>query len=173
MNQKLRKKLLAVGMATGMIVTAMLPMSTFAQEKVVYVNEDENTVISRAGVETLPYGQHSIGAFTFTDTNLTPVKTVAGTKVQFLIGFRKASNDAGIGQVKLKVQIRDASGSAISPVWEYTPDPDSIATSIVTPELNLGYAGRRIQIWLDASSVGASNGNYRSLYISPFISYVN
>ena len=155
-----------------MLLTSMLSINVLAAETTGIEQETSENGNARAGVETLPYGTYGIGPFTFIDNNLTPVKTVAGSTVSFRIVFQKASQDQGIGPVKLTVQIRDIYGNAISDKWVYPLSSDNEIKSITTPEINLGYTGRKIQIWFDASSVGASNGNYRSIYVSSFTAYV-
>lgn len=123
-----------------------------------------------AGTETLPIGYTRIGGFTFTDTNLTPVKTVSGRYMNIFLHFKKADIDAGIGNVKLTVNVRDANtGQIISPTYVWTADPENkVYTSVVLPKVDLGYSNRRVQIWFDASSTGQSNGNYRSITFSGF-----
>lgn len=136
---------------------------------------------SAAGTETLPLGEYYIGKFTFTDQNLTPVKTMpAGAQdLCFKILFSKASIDAGIGPVKLTVQIRDESGNVL--LNETMIDQSGWVggtyyryTTLYTSKINV-YPGQKIQIWFDASSVDylQSNGAYRSIQILSLISYIN
>lgn len=172
-----RSKVFSILTAVAMTICMTIPsIAVFAAE----VSDDipkemtENAVITPfSGTETLPIGSYSIGNFTFTDTNLTPVKTVSGSKIALGISFRKAAGDAGLGNVKLTVQIRDTSGRALSPKWEYTANPNAVLTYVVTPEIDLGYSGRQIQIWFDASSAGQSNGNFRSIEVTHFNSFVS
>ncbi len=90
------------------------------------------------------------------------------------MGFKKASIDTGIGAVKLTVHVRDAiTGQVISENFT----ADNIATStwsvMVTKQIDLGYANRPIQIWFDASSLGQSNGNFRSISVQSLTSNVS
>lgn len=166
--KKLRKEGKKLVVMLILVLGIQNPISVLANEHEAAGNE----ATTRAGTENLPVGSYEIGSFTFTDTNLTPVKTVLGSNVSFGIAFRKASTDTGIGGVKLTVQIRDTNGNALSPKWVYTPSDDSVLTFVTTPTINLGYRGRPIRIWFDASSTGQSNGNFRSIEVASFISYV-
>lgn len=170
----LRRRAIAVGMAVAMLFGAICPVTAFATE--VETNSQgeakSQAPITRSGVETLPYGMYDIGAFTFTDCNYTPIKTVQGSVVSFGFLFQKASIDQGIGPVKLTVQICDENCNPISPKWEYALNSDSEMMGVYTPDFDLGYAGRKIRVFCDASSVGASNGHYRSIWVRSFSSYV-
>lgn len=164
------KRKMVMAMVAIMAITSVTTTSVFAKD---IESETSNTTVQpRAGVETLPYGGYSIGAFTFTDTNLTPVKTVQGRKISLFINFTKAASDRGIGPVKLSVQIRDTAGNALSDVYTYSQTNENDELLLIVPEIDLGTTGRQIQIWFDASSVGASNGNFRSIEVFDFQSYV-
>lgn len=129
------------------------------------------TSVSAAGVETLPGGIYEIGSFTFQDTNLSPTKTVSGTHLGLNVSFKKASSDKGLGNVKLTVQIRDANTGAL--LEEETELANENGNKTLTIKLfDLGYAGRKIKIWYDASSAGPSNGNYRSITCNSVKSWV-
>lgn len=163
-----RKKFVAVAMCVLTLVFMLEIMPVFAAETTSSEESDcstNNMIQPLSGVETIPYGIYSTGGFTFTDTNLTPVKTIAGSKISFTIVFKKASIDAGIGNVKLKFQVRDIYGNAISPIYEKAANTDGSDTFLTIDDLDLGYNGRKVQFWYDASSTGQSNGNYRSIEV--------
>lgn len=176
------KRKIAMLLAAVMALTSFGAVSAFAAEipepvdvvtEVAVDNVSNDAVQPRAGVETLPFGEYHIGGFTFKNTNTTPVKTVSGTKVTFFVFFKKAASDAGLGDVKLSMQVRDVNGNALSPViteTHYSAYDDEVLC--MTGEINLGSAGRQVQVWFDASSAGASNGHYRSIEITDFWSYV-
>ncbi len=168
MNTKRRKRFLGILLATVMLTSTMFSANNvFAAEK----NEPAvESIKPRAGEETLPIGYYSIGAFTFRNTNLTPVKTVAGRYMQLVLAYSVASSDQGLGGIRLTVQIRDAYTGAV--IGSYQGTVERGATTYAYPSFDLGYAGRRIQFFFDASSSGASNGNYRSAYIQNFTSVV-
>lgn len=139
------------------------------------------TTASAAGVETLTLGDNDIGSFTFTNTNTTPTKTIEGSKVKFTINWRVADGaqgipdiDQGIGEAKLTVKVLDANtGTVIAGPYVFqrqSTDDSWFLTHDFT--VNLGSPNRAIRLWFDASSVGASNGHYRSIHVSSFEAYV-
>lgn len=165
---KTRKKFVAVAMCVLTLVSMVGTMPVFAAETTSGKESScstDNMIQPLSGVETIPYGVYNTGGFTFTNNNLTKVKTIAGSKISFTIAFKKASIDAGIGNVKLKFQVRDIYGNAISPVYEMAASPNGYDRFLTIDDLNLGYTGRKVQFWYDASSTGQSNGNYRSIQV--------
>ena len=168
MKKTRRKRFLGIFLATVMLASTMIPTNVFAAENHEMVTE---SITPRAGEETLPIGFYSIGSFTFRDTNLTPVKTVAGRYMQLMLAYSVASSDQGLGGIKLTVQIRDAYTGAV--IGSYQGTVERGGTVYATPSFDMGYAGRKIQFFFDASSSGASNGNYRTAYIQTFTSIVS
>lgn len=151
-------------MAVVMVCVSIAPVQVFA-----------------AGTETLPLGEYSVGGFTFTDQNLTPVKTMpAGAHtLNFLIRFKKADIDTGVGQVKLTVQVRDMNGNVVASkvvddISGYVTGSYKRATTVFIDDIPVT-PGQQFQLWFDASSVdpSQSNGSYRSIQIVTFVSYVN
>ncbi len=151
--------------AIGFILTLVLALSTVFSSKV-----------SAAGTETLNVGETPIGSFTFTNTNTTPIKTIKGTKVTFTVNWRVADGasgapdvDKGIGDAKLTMKVLDAStGKTIAGPKTFkrgTGDDTWYLTNSIT--VNVKY-GQKVRVWFDASSVGQSNGKYRSIYIRNF-----
>lgn len=135
------------------------------------------TQVQAAGEETLPLGSYSIGGFTFTDTNLTPIKTMpAGAQtLGFGVTFRKSPTDAGIGTVKLTMQIRDLSGNILAQSTKVDrSDYDIRFTRLYVGNINVS-PGQKYQVFFDASSFNPSesNGNYRSIQLYTFASYIN
>jgi hypothetical protein len=128
-----------------------------------------------AGEETLPVGTwYDIGSFSFTNVNFSPWKTVEGRYLTMRVDFHKPTWDAGLGEVKLTMDIRDAyTGQSIYGPFVVGTTSGTTVVSCVYYNIDLGYAGRVIQFWFDASSVGTSNGNYRSLTIDIFRVYVS
>lgn len=134
-----------------------------------------------AGPETLKVGYNPIGTFTFTDTNTTPIKKINGTKVTFYVSWRVADGaakapdrDRGIGEAKLTMKILDAStGKTIAGPKTFKREAeddtwylnDSISAKVKY--------GQKVRVWFDASSVGKSNGKYRSIYIHDFFAEVS
>lgn len=164
-------KIMAFAMVLIMVLVS-LPVSAYAAENDSDAQGSEQITVARSGVEVLPYGSYEIGNFTFTDCNYTPVKTVEGSVISLSLLFKKASIDQGTGPVKLTIQICDENCNPISPKWTYSMSENSVMMGATTPDFDLGYAGRKIRIFTDASSVGASNGHYRSITFDYFGSYV-
>lgn len=129
---------------------------------------------SAAGNDVLPYGEYSIGSFTFTDTNLTPVKTVGSSgMLKFGVNWRVAKDDKGIGEIKLTVKVKNADTGQVlsSMVVKRENTDDGYYVYDETPAIYVTQ-GTRLRIWFDASSVGKSNGYYRRAYIQYFGSVI-
>ncbi len=130
-----------------------------------------------AGVETLYPGITEMGSFAFNDTNITPSKTVQGSKVTINVSWRKAdglygsiNGDQGIGDVKLTMQIRDTAGNALTDKYVFYYD-ETATNGYVNDQISLNVTpGQKIKIWMDASSVNPaeSNGRYRTIYFRNF-----
>lgn len=140
------------------------------------------TTAFAAGEETLEVGYNDIGSFTFTDTNTTLGKTIQGTQATFVVSWRIADGvmgapdvDAGLGDVKLTLKVFDADTGEVlaGPQTFYRENTDD--AWYITDEItvNLGRTNRRVKVWFDASSLGASNGNYRSIHVRAFEAYVS
>lgn len=122
-----------------------------------------------AGEETLPMGNYTIGTVTFTDTNLTPKKTMpsGASKWKLTFRFKKATIDAGVGNVKLTIKIKRPNGTVYyaHPAVSESPNTTDGYTQFDF-EISVSTGGT-YQIWMDASSVNPSmsNGNYRSITV--------
>lgn len=171
---KIRKNVLGFALVAMMVLSTIFSVPTHAAEISNQTETTEDTPAPRAGRESLPLGIYNIGSFTFTDTNLTPVKTPQGRYIAFSMGFKKASIDTGIGAVKLTVHVRDAiTGQVISENFTANNIAANTWSVMVTKQIDLGYANRPIQIWFDASSLGQSNGNFRSISVQSLTSNVS
>lgn len=175
MRKTVLKKFVAFCVVLTMVAASMLPVSTFAAEEVsedvtrvdATAERSDDGIEPYAGVETLEIGYNDIGDFTFTDTNLTPVKTIAGTKVTFTIPFYKADSDKGIGPVKLTVKVKDLNGKVLAQGTK--SEKAGVTGAVLTiKDLDLKTKNKKVQIWFDASSVGESNGKFRSITVSGF-----
>lgn len=135
-----------------------------------------------AGVENLDPGLTEMGDFVFNDTNTTPVKTINGSTASINVSWRRADGlygapnvDAGLGDVKLTMQIIDATtDNPLTGKYVFYYD-DTAVNGYVNDEIILNVTpGQKIKIWMDASSVNPSqsNGRYRSIYIRNFWAYV-
>ena len=100
--------------------------------------------------------------YTFTDNNLTPYKTMGDSAYLVIFGdFKKA--DYGDSNIKLTVEIRDyPSGNVLDRrVVDNTNYPNT-NMFVVTAQV---YAGQRIQIFFDASSIDNPPGFYREAWV--------
>ena len=128
-----------------------------------------------SGFDTFPLNAwYFVGSFSFTNYNITPVKTVEGRYLTIAVDFYKPTWDAGLGEVKLTMDVWDAyTGASITGQFVVGITSGTTIISVPIYNLDMGYAGRQVQIWFDASSAGASNGNYRSLTIDYYRVYTS
>ena len=116
---------------------------------------------------------YETGTFSFTDYTLTSVKTVMGRYITVTISFYKPYWDAGLGDIKLKFEIRDAyTNQAITGQYVVGTTGSTVVTQTYY-DIDLGYSGRQVRFWFDASSAGQSNGNFRSATVSAFGLYTH
>jgi len=165
---KLLRRIQSLALFGAMVLTCLTPVSVYAAD---YTNEvPQSAGIERAGVETLPEGQwYDIGSFSFTDSNVTPVKTVPGEWLTLGIQYEKASYDAGSGPMLLTIRIMDYyTGEYIATEQYPIADPSSYYTQM---DFYMGYAGRKIQIRFELSSTNGSTVR-RSAKVNRFCSYV-
>lgn len=115
---------------------------------------------------------HDTGTWSFTDYTISPMKQIMGRYIAFRLDFHKPYWDAGLGDIYLKFEIRDA-GTSNAITGQYVLGPTG-STSVGDTYywVDLGYAGRYVEFWFDASSAGASNGNFRSATVDIFRVYV-
>jgi len=113
------------------------------------------------------------GSFSFTNYTLSSVKTIMGRYLTVRIDFHKPTWDAGIGDIYLKFEIRDyATNQAITGQYVLGPTGSSTVSQVYY-DIDLGYAGRQVEFWFDASSAGTSNGYFRSATVDIFRLYTN
>ena len=128
---------------------------------------DLSTIISdinlepRAGNETW-VGSGFGGSYTFTDYNLTPIKTMGQSGTLVISGiFRGTDGYANVSRIKLTVQIRSTSGSIKSSTVVVDDRSGSTAFSVSCSVSQ----GETIQLFFDASSVANPPGIYRSAFV--------
>ena len=179
LKSKIKRMVLGLSLVASILFSAV---PTLAAEEVVtenVTNETESvasespsvdlaTVMAdialepRAGNETWT-GSGFGGSYTFTDYNLTPVKTM-GTSGTLLIYGSFYGNDgyADVSPIKLTAQIRSTSGA--------------VKTQTIVVDTRNGYndfamsctvsKGEQIQLYFDASSVANPPGILRHAYVS-------
>ena len=111
------------------------------------------------------------GTFSFTDYTLTSMRRIMERYVAIRLDFHKPYWDTGLGDINLTFEIRDADTGQT--IVQYVLGPagsTQIGNSYTW--VDLGYAGRYVRFFFDASSAGTSNGNYRSATIDVFRVYV-
>lgn len=175
----MKKRLLSVIAVIAMILGCFSGSVAFASEP------DESSVITsgstvatgvqpRAGEETLPLGWYLIEQhFTITNNNLTKVKTVQGRYLTLDFSWMVSTEDKGIGGEYLTIKIKDAStGQYISGLVATDGVEDKWQLRTFQHTFDLGWAGRKIQIFTDVSSLGQSNGYYRAADFYDYMSYV-
>lgn len=163
-----RSKILAFALAVVMVMTssatAFAADATASNDVPIETNASDYGIMPLDGVENWYAGRkNTLSAFTFTNTNTTPTKTVMGTKVRIRGSYIKAPGDAGIGEVVLSIRIKDASGNFITNTMPFPQSVFKNETDFDTGFIDLGYYGREIHVWFDASSAFSSNGHYRSI----------
>lgn len=172
-----------VGMLTAiaMSVGCFGATTAFAAETETSVNsekevltEESNNAITRSGPETLPLGWYLIEQhFTITNNNLSPVKTVEGRYMKLKFSWMVSTDDRGLGGEVITIKFKDVdTGQYINSLTVTDTVSDKWILMPFECTYDLGYAGRRIQIFTDVSSSGASNGNYRSADFYDYQTYV-
>lgn len=165
---ELLRRIRSLALTVAIAFACLTPLPAYAAD---YTNGiAESTGSERSGVETLPEGKwYDIGSFSFTDSNVTPVKTVPGEYLTLGIQYEKASFDAGSGPMLLTIRIMDYYTSEYIATEQYPiADPSSYYTQM---DFYMGYAGRKINIKFELSSTNGSTVK-RSAKVNTFRSYV-
>ena len=149
--KKTKKRFLGIIMSLVMVMVTMISVPVYA-----------------AGTQTLYKTSSSgdvVGSFHCYNNNTTPVKTI-GESGNFYIFGTSIKGDTLSGNVKVKIQIRDAyTGSVLTSTESYAVSTDGTVHVFDTTPMYLE-AGRKIRIFFDVCSVGTPPGGYRSADIS-------
>ena len=146
---------------TTMMILSLSSFDVFAQENPLVA---ETSVEARATTHWQA-GNTYTSEYTFNNNNLTPYKVLHSGSYIFLTGeFRRA--DSSNSQIQLTVQIRDYDTGEIlsSQVIKDLHNDGATSTSFIGGFANV-YPGRRIQIFVDASSISNPPGFYRSAWV--------
>ena len=156
--EKIRRLLVGLVATASMLIATVSP--AFAAEETTTVETE--TVSPRAGTETWT-GSGFGGAYNFTDTNTTPVKTM-GQSGRLLISGWFYGNDgyASSSPIILTVEIRSTSGAVLGRTTVIDDRSGNVDFSVAA---NVS-AGQKIQLFFDASSIANPPGIYRSAYVS-------
>lgn len=162
------KRIQTLALTVVMALSCFNPMSVCAADDTKVVGE--NTGGDRAGVETLPEGEwYNIGSFSFSDHNVTPVKTIPGEWLTLGIQYSQADDDPGVGPMVLTVTIIDYyTGQYVDSAVYPIANPSSTYTQ---EDFYMGYDGRKVHIRFDLSSTNGSTAE-RSADVNVFRSYV-
>ena len=168
---KLKKRILGIVVGVSVFVFSVSPVFAQGQE-----NEDVaptlkatetadasvESIQPRAGTETW-YGSGFGGSYTFTDYNLTPVKTMGKGGTLVISGsFRGTDGYADVSRIQLTGQIRSAYSGAVKASTLVVDDRSGATSFVMSCQVS---QGEKIQLFFDASSVANSPGIYRSAYI--------
>ena len=162
--KKLKKRIKRL--LVGLVATASMLIATVSPALAADVKETESevtdSVILRAGNETWT-GSGFGGAYTFTNNNLTPVKTMGKSGRLLISGYFYGTDGfASSSPIALTVEIRNTSGAVLGRT--YVNDnrsgnvPFAVSASVS--------AGQQIQLFFDASSIANPPGIYRSAYVN-------
>ncbi len=163
-----------------MMISYFNDVPAFAAETKQTINNEEQTIydgsnaVTRAGQETLPLGLYLISKnFTITNNNLTPIKTVQGRYMRLIFSWSVSTEDKGLGGEIITIKIKDAeTGNYIDNLTITDTVENKLLLAHFERTFDLGYAGRKIQIFTDVSSLGESNGHYRSADFYDYQSFV-
>lgn len=163
--RKIKRFLIGIVAGATMLVTTISPV--FASTGL-DVNADASveSVEPRAGTETWT-GSGFGGAYTFSNYNLTPVKTMGKGGTLLISGYFYGNDGyASSHPIVLTVQIRDTNGNVLNNGQAYTRVIDTRNGSIPFAVSATVSAGQKIQLFFDASSAYSSPGIYRSAYVA-------
>ena len=159
-------KRILVGLVSTVTMLTATVVPAFAAEEhsdsfTEIVDESDSTV-TRAGNETWNGSGHG-GSYTFTNNNLTPVKTM-GSSGRLLISGSFYGNDgyASSSPIKLTVEIRSTSGAVLARTSVIDDRSGNVPFAV---SANVS-AGQQIQLFFDASSIANPPGIYRSAYVN-------
>lgn len=162
---KLKKRIF--GIVVGVSVFAFSVTPAFAQEQETVdatsaVDTTAENIQPRAGEETWTGSGHG-GSYTFTNYNLTPVKTMGQSGTLVISGYFSGNDGyADVSPIKLTAQIRSTSGT-VKASTVVVDDRTGVTSFVMSCRVS---AGERIQLYYDASSIANPPGIYRSAYIN-------
>ena len=159
--RKIKRFLIGIVVAATMLVTTISPV--FASTGL-DVNADASveSVEPRAGTETWT-GSGFGGAYTFSNYNLTPVKTMGKGGTLLISGYFYGNDGYATSHpIVLTVEIRSTSGAVLGRTSVYDNRSGNVPFAV---SANVS-AGQKIQLFFDASSAYSSPGIYRSAYVA-------
>lgn len=175
LKSKIKRMVLGLSLVASMLFSAVPTLAAeevVAEETDAVVTETPNvdlaTVMAdislenRAGNETWT-GSGFGGSYTFTDYNLTPVKTMGASGTLLIYGsFYGNDGYASASPIKLTAQIRSTSGA----IRAETIRVDNRSGNVSFAMSCTVSKGDQIQLYFDASSIANPPGIYRSAYVT-------
>ena len=166
--KQLKKRILGIVVGVSVFVFSVSPVFAQGQENddvastaTETVDASVESIQPRAGVETW-YGSGFGGSYTFTNYNLTPVKTMGNSGTLVISGsFYGDDGYANSSPIKLTAQIRSTSGAVRASTVVVDTRAGYISFTVSCPVS----VGDKIQLYFDASSIANPPGIYRSAYI--------
>lgn len=165
---KTKKMFTSFVLAMALILCCAMP--AFAAE----VPSNDMVETATARTTTLPAGQYYTiyPQLTFRNYHTTPSYYIQGRWLNLNFDFKVADSDNGLGGIFLTVKVYDATtGQLLAQDVEEAIDK-GYTVHVDDMTFDLGSFGRTVYLVIDASSRGASNGNYRSATLINFKSYV-
>ena len=166
---KLKKRILGIVVGVSVFAFSVSPVFAQGQENedvapttTETVDANVESIQPRAGTETW-YGSGFGGSYSFTNYNLTPVKTMGNSGTLVISGsFYGDDGYANSSPIKLTAQIRSTSGVVKASTVEVDDRSGATFFSVVASVS----AGEKIQLFFDASSIANPPGIYRSAHVS-------
>ena len=166
---KLKKRILGIVVGVSVFAFSVSPVFAQGQENedvapttTETVDANVESIQPRAGTETW-YGSGFGGSYSFTNYNLTPVKTMGKSGTLVISGsFYGDDGYANSSPIKLTAQIRSTSGVVKASTVEVDDRSGATFFSVVASVS----AGEKIQLFFDASSIANPPGIYRSAHVS-------
>lgn len=117
-----------------------------------------------AGNETWYNTKNYDYAFTFTDDNLTPYKTIGNSGELVMYGYFYKADSSSYSNIKLTAQIRDyPRGKVLGTTTVENIDYPISNFFVVKADVK---KGQKVQIYFDASSINNPPGPYRKAYVN-------
>lgn len=179
----MKKRFGILAMVLSLVLSPIFQLQSFAAEADTTeevatgegIGENDSGIMPRAGTETLPLGEYSIGKFTFYGWNTTPVKTIpaGASTISFRIWWKGDYNVSP--RTQLYFQIRDTNGNALSPMYssidQYYPyDPGYVRFTQLTIRPISVSPGQKIQLYFRTDN--DPSGSERKADILSFVSYI-
>lgn len=179
MNKKVFATIMSFALAIGLLTSSMSFMPVYAMENEstakdgISVMNSDSGIVPYAGNDVFEYATEKwVGSFTFTGTNLTPVKTVANDprmhRIIYKIKLRQADNLSS--SVRFRFAVVRQNGKYYYSDWltvqngvayDLTNNPADTGIDIVTPVS----PGEKIQFYFQA------DGSNRKILIEDYWIY--